>query len=91
VLPLISGISFELLKLSGRKRNHPVTRLLIKPGLWLQRITTKEPADDQIEVALVALRRALGQETEVSYSPLAEWRRSLTEAPLPVPATGGSA
>ncbi|HCL31328.1 MAG TPA: DUF1385 domain-containing protein [Candidatus Latescibacteria bacterium] len=77
VLPLISGLSFELLKLSGRKRNHPVTRVLIKPGLWLQRITTKEPADDQIEVALVALRVALGQETAVEYAPWAQWRRSL--------------
>lgn len=77
VLPLISGMSFELLKLSGRKRNHPVTRVLIKPGLWLQRITTKEPADDQIEVALVALRVALGQETAVKYASWAEWRRSL--------------
>lgn len=84
VLPLISGISFELLKLSGRKRNHPVTRFLIKPGLWLQRITTKEPADDQIEVALVALRVALGQETAVKYAPWDQWRRSLaSETTLP--------
>jgi uncharacterized protein YqhQ len=91
VLPFISGLSFELLKLSGRKRNHPVTRILIKPGLWLQRITTKEPADDQIEVALVALRCALGQETAVAYSPWAEWRRSLAEVPaMSVPAAAGS-
>ena len=91
VLPLISGISFELLKLSGRKRNHPVTQILIKPGLWLQRITTKEPADDQIEVALVALRCALGQETAVAYAPWSEWRRSLAASPvMPMPAAGQS-
>ena len=91
VLPLISGISFELLKLSGRKRNHPVTRILIKPGLWLQRITTKEPADDQIEVALVALRCALGQETTVAYATWADWRRSLADVPgVPLAATGGT-
>ena len=90
VLPLISGISFELLKLSGRKRNHPLTRILIKPGLWLQRITTKEPADDQIEVALVALRCALGQETAVAYATWADWRRSLADVPgVPLTATGG--
>lgn len=89
VLPLISGISFELLKLSGRKRNHPLTRVLIKPGLWLQRITTQEPADDQIEVALVALRCALGQTPLVAYSPWSEWRQSLATT-APVPATGAS-
>jgi uncharacterized protein YqhQ len=43
VLPLVSGMSFELLKLSGRKRNHPLARLLMAPGLWLQYITTREP------------------------------------------------
>jgi len=61
VLPVIGGIGFELLKLSGRKRHHPVTRLLIAPGLWLQRITTREPDDEQLEVALVALRHALDE------------------------------
>jgi len=61
VLPLIAGAGYELLKLSGRKRNHPLTRVLIAPGLWLQRITTSEPNDDQLEVALVALGRALGE------------------------------
>jgi len=68
VLPLISGISYELLKLSGRKRNHRVIRFLITPGLWLQRITTREPADDQLEVALVAVRHALGKPSPVDYS-----------------------
>lgn len=75
VLPFISGLSFELLKLSGRKRNHPVTRLLIRPGLWLQRITTKEPSDDQLEVALVALHRALGQVSPVAHCDWDEWRQ----------------
>ena len=60
-LPAIAGISFELLKISGKKRHHPLTRILIAPGLWLQRITTREPADDQLEVALVALRRVMGE------------------------------
>jgi uncharacterized protein YqhQ len=63
-LPFIAGISFELLKISGKKRNHPLTRVLIAPGLWLQRITTREPDDDQLEVALVALRCVLGEEAK---------------------------
>ena len=83
VLPVISGVSFELLKLSGRKRNHPVTRVLIAPGLWLQRITTREPSDDQLEVALVALRRALGQETSVAYASWNEWRRGVAAGATP--------
>lgn len=68
VLPLVSGLSFELLKLSGRKRHHPLTRILITPGLWLQRITTREPSDDQLEVALVAVRHALGEPPLVEYT-----------------------
>jgi len=59
MLPVIGGLGFELLKLSGRNRHHPLTRVLIAPGLWLQRITTQEPDDAQLEVGLTALRRAL--------------------------------
>jgi uncharacterized protein YqhQ len=58
-LPLLGGISFELLKLCGGKRNNRYLRWLMAPGLWLQQITTKEPDDAQLEVAIVALERAL--------------------------------
>jgi len=88
VLPLVSGLSFELLKLSGRKRNHPLTRLLIAPGLWLQRITTREPSDDQLEVALVALLHALGKPSPVGYSLYDEAAGGI-EAMVAVPANGG--
>jgi len=87
VLPLVSGLSFELLKLSGRKRHHPLTRLLIAPGLWLQRITTREPADDQLEVALVAVRHALGKPSPVEYT-LWEGGRTVPAATPPQAATG---
>ncbi|MFQ5498403.1 MAG: DUF1385 domain-containing protein [Candidatus Zixiibacteriota bacterium] len=60
MLPIVAGASYELLKLSGRTRDNAVTRLLIQPGLWLQRITTKEPTAAQLEVAIVALETALG-------------------------------
>ena len=62
VLPFVAGTSFELLKFSSKKRNAPLVRLLSAPGLWLQCITTREPDDDQLEVALFALRRALNEE-----------------------------
>ncbi len=55
LLPFVAGISYELLKLSGKTRNNVLTRILIAPGLWLQRITTREPEDDQLEVGLTSL------------------------------------
>ncbi len=60
LLPLVAGTSYELLKLSGKTRDHAITRTLIKPGLWVQKITTREPTIDQIEVAIVALEASLG-------------------------------
>jgi len=60
LLPLVAGGSYELLKLSGKTRDNKLTQMLIKPGLWLQKITTKEPSPDQMEVAIVALEAALG-------------------------------
>ncbi len=60
LLPFVAGGSYELLKLSGKTRDNRITRLLIQPGLWLQRITTKEPSTAQLEVAIVALESAVG-------------------------------
>ena len=94
LLPFVSGLSFELLKLSGRKRNHPVTRILIAPGLWLQRITTREPTDDQLEVALVALRHALGKASPVEYTlwdAEGEWRSRSRGAAAATGIVAGSA
>jgi uncharacterized protein YqhQ len=59
LLPLISGTSYEVLKLSDRYKKFPLVSLIIKPGLWLQRITTKEPDKDQLEVASLALKAVL--------------------------------
>lgn len=60
LLPIVAGGSYELLKLSGRTRDNKITRFLIKPGLWLQKITTKEPSMDQLEVGIIALKASLG-------------------------------
>ena len=54
LLPLVVGISYEFLRFCGAHRNHPLVRPLMQPGLWLQRFTTREPRDDQVEVALAA-------------------------------------
>lgn len=59
----VAGISYEAIKFSGRYPNHPMLGLLSRPGLWMQRITTKEPTDDQLEVAITALKLALDRES----------------------------
>ncbi len=55
MVPVICGVGFEVLKLCGRYDNI-VTKIISAPGLWLQRITTKEPEDDMIEIAIAALK-----------------------------------
>ena len=56
LLPVIAGIGYEIIKLSGRYHKNPIVGALIAPGLWLQRITTKEPNDKQLEVSIKALK-----------------------------------
>jgi len=58
-IPLIAGISYELIKLSGKVKNNKLAKALITPGLWLQKMTTKEPDEKQMEVAIAALKNAL--------------------------------
>ncbi|PYV19840.1 MAG: DUF1385 domain-containing protein [Acidobacteria bacterium] len=59
LVPLISGLSYELIRLSAPRCQRGAFRVLVGPGLLLQRITTAEPSDDQLEVAIHALREAL--------------------------------
>jgi len=56
LIPVIAGISYELLRLSGKYRNSPVTKILTAPGLGFQRLTTKEPSDDMLEVSIKAVQ-----------------------------------
>jgi uncharacterized protein YqhQ len=58
----IAGLSYEVIRLAGRFGRHRVVRLLIAPGLALQRLVTREPTDDQLEVALAAIATALARE-----------------------------
>jgi len=62
-LPLIAGISYELIRYAARKRSS-LFATLTSPGLWLQRITTQPPADDQVECAILALDRAMDLEKQ---------------------------
>ena len=56
LLPLIAGVSYEIIKLAGNSDN-PVVNLLSKPGMWVQNMTTKEPDDSMIEVAICAVEK----------------------------------
>jgi len=58
----VAGIAYELQRRSARADCPRVLRALVSPGMWLQRITTLEPTDDQLEIALLALDRALARE-----------------------------
>lgn len=61
MIPVIVGLGFEFLIIAGKHQNI-ITKILSAPGLWVQRITTKEPDDSQLEVALAALRCAMPKE-----------------------------
>ena len=58
ILPLVVGIGFEFIMLAG-KHDNVITRALSAPGLWVQRLTTKEPTPDMLEIALISLKGAL--------------------------------
>jgi len=60
LLPFVAGVSYEWIRLAGRSRSRLVA-VLSAPGLWLQRLTTREPDDSQVEVAIAALRGLLEQ------------------------------
>ena len=61
ILPLIVGIGYELLMIMG-KHDNKVTRFFAAPGLWVQRLTTKEPTDDMLDVAIVSIKCSLRDE-----------------------------
>lgn len=63
LIPLVAGLSYEIIKFAGRSENKVVC-LLNKPGLWFQRFTTREPDDSQIEVAIEALKNVMPENRE---------------------------
>ncbi len=70
-VPVVGGVSYEAIRFSGRHADKSWVRLLVSPGLALQRLTTREPSDDQLEVALAALRGALDLPALAESAPLA--------------------
>jgi uncharacterized protein YqhQ len=64
LLPLIAGIAYELIRFAGKHTGNRILMTLLAPGLWLQRLTTREPTLDQLEVSIRALREVLALEEE---------------------------
>jgi uncharacterized protein YqhQ len=63
LLPLIAGIAYELIRFAGKHQDNRVLMVLLAPGMWLQRLTTRQPSLDQIEVSIRALKEVLLLET----------------------------
>jgi uncharacterized protein YqhQ len=66
LLPVIAGIAYEIIRFAGKHAQNPVLRAVLAPGLWLQRLTTREPTLDQIEVSIRALREVLRLEGRIT-------------------------
>jgi uncharacterized protein YqhQ len=73
LVPLVAGLSYEIIRLSAKKETSWIFKLITKPGVWLQNLTTKEPDDQQLEVAIEALKESLKlepQQGEPALAPL---------------------
>jgi uncharacterized protein YqhQ len=68
LLPVIAGIAYELIRFAGRHSGNRILMTLLAPGLWLQRLTTREPSLDQLEVSIEALREVLVREGRLEGS-----------------------
>jgi uncharacterized protein YqhQ len=62
LLPVIAGLAYELIRFAGKHQSNPLLMALLAPGLWLQRLTTRDPSLDQIEVSIRALKEVLSLE-----------------------------
>ena len=63
LMPVVAGISYEIIKFAGKSKCG-VVRVLTMPGLWLQKITTREPDDSQLEVAIASIKAVIPENKE---------------------------
>ena len=66
LLPVIAGLAYELIRFAGKHQSNRALMVLLAPGLWLQRLTTREPTLDQVEVSIRALDEVRRREAEES-------------------------
>jgi len=91
LIPAIAAVSYELLRFGAQHRGSAVVRALSAPGIWVQKITTKQPTDDMIEVAIVSMEQAMtadGETLPVGSGSIARSPLILAGAP-PAPAPEG--
>ncbi len=69
VIPIVAGIAFEFIMWSARNQENQMVRMLVWPGLQLQKLTTREPTDDQVEVAMASLKKVLSMEEQAKIEP----------------------
>lgn len=82
LIPVIAGISYEFIRLAGRS-NNPIVGLLSAPGLWLQKLTTKEPDDDMIEVAIKSVEAVFDWRTFLGENfDYEEYKKAEAEEPV---------
>jgi uncharacterized protein YqhQ len=89
MIPLIAGVAYELIRLAGRFRDNIILKILVYPGMLLQRLTTAEPQDDQIEVALVSMRTVLEDEGVLTRKPAPDTVEVPSIAGMPEPEAAG--
>lgn len=71
LIPVVAGLSYEIIRLSAKKESGVFFKAITRPGIWLQNITTKEPDDSQLEVAIAALKESLKLEPQPAEAELA--------------------
>lgn len=71
LIPVVAGLSYEIIRLSARKESGVFFKMITRPGVWLQNVTTKEPDDSQLEVAIEALKESLKLEPKPLEAELA--------------------
>jgi uncharacterized protein YqhQ len=69
VIPLVAGIAFEFIMWSARHQDSALVQALVWPGLQMQKLTTREPSDDMVEIAMASLKKVLSMETEAEIAP----------------------
>ncbi len=86
LVPVVAGIAYEIIRFSARYDHHPLVRLLILPGLWLQKLTTREPDDDMVACAIAALQPVLAADGVLATAPEPTPLSHPMPAPSPDPA-----
>src|SRR3954471_1428134 len=81
LIPVIAAVGYELLKLGAKYRSNPVIRVVMWPGILVQKITTKQPTEDMIEVAIVSLEQAIVADGDA----IPEGGLALPRDPMPLP------